>query len=130
MRQQLVKRAIPLLELAYLDPHPRCFAGDAVAIIAPRRHPTAAVAIADKVGLQPRAKPCSVPGAHRDRGDRCALHMARPRRAVRPLPDSSGTVSTRYPDDPMVARSMSSADDIYYLALRDFGTLMVEKMPD
>jgi hypothetical protein len=39
-------------------------------------------------------------------------------------------VSTGSPDDPIVARSMSSADDIYYLALRDFGTLMIEEMPD
>jgi hypothetical protein len=29
-----------------------------------------------------------------------------------------------------VRRSMSSAGDIYYSALRDFGTLMIEKMPD
>jgi hypothetical protein len=60
VREQLVERAISLLELAHLDPHPRCLAGDALAIIAPRRHPTAAVAIADKVNglLALREYPC------------------------------------------------------------------------
>jgi hypothetical protein len=55
------ERAIPLLELTHLDPHPRCPAGGALPIVAPRRHPTTAVAIADKVGLQPaRRARCSV----------------------------------------------------------------------
>jgi hypothetical protein len=30
----------------------------------------------------------------------------------------------------IVARSMSSAGDIYYFALRDFGALMIEKKSD
>jgi hypothetical protein len=51
--QQLVERAIPLLELAHLDPHPRRPTGEALPIIAPRRNKTAAIAIADKIGLQP-----------------------------------------------------------------------------
>jgi hypothetical protein len=52
------------------------------------------------------------------------------RRAVRPLPDSCGAANTGYLDDRIVARSMSSAGGIYYLALRDFGALMIEKMSD
>ena len=52
-REQLIERAIPLLELTRLDPHPRRPAGLALQLVAPCGHPAPAVAIADEVGLQP-----------------------------------------------------------------------------
>ena len=51
--EQLIERAVPLLELTRLDPHPWRPAGLARKIVAPCGQPATAVAIADEVGLQP-----------------------------------------------------------------------------
>jgi len=51
--EQLVERAIPLLQLPRRHPHARRPAGLAFRVVAPRRDPAPAVAITDEVGLQP-----------------------------------------------------------------------------
>ena len=53
VRQQLIERTVPLLELPRRDPHPRRPARLALGVIAPGGHEAAAVAIAHEVGLQP-----------------------------------------------------------------------------
>ena len=52
-RQQLVERAIPLLELAHLDAHPRRPTGLAFRVLAPGGDEAPAAAVADKIALQP-----------------------------------------------------------------------------
>jgi hypothetical protein len=51
--KQLIKRAIPLLELAHLDPHPRRRAGFANVFLAPSRNEAPTHPITDKIALQP-----------------------------------------------------------------------------
>ena len=53
VRQQLIERTVPLLELPRRDPHPRRPARLALGVVAPSRHEAAAVAVAHEVGLQP-----------------------------------------------------------------------------
>ena len=52
-RQQLIERAVPVLELPRRDPHPWRPARLALGVVAPRRQEAAATAIAHEVGLQP-----------------------------------------------------------------------------
>src|SRR5262249_3365713 len=54
--EQLVERAIPLLQLARLHTHPRCLAGFARRVIAPCGDPSAPHG-EDKAGFQPPRKP-------------------------------------------------------------------------
>jgi hypothetical protein len=86
---------------------PRCPAGGALQIIAPRRHPTTAVAIADKVGLKPARQavgksgtlPCSIVavgetcldggGGRRERGSSLRLMVLKPGVGRCPLQASS-----------------------------------------
>jgi hypothetical protein len=51
--EQLIERAVPLLQLTRLDPHSWRPADRTRTIVAPCGQPPAAVAIADEVGLQP-----------------------------------------------------------------------------
>src|SRR5262249_58835211 len=74
--------AIPLLELAHLDPHSRCLAGDALSIIAPRWHPTAAIAIANKVCLQPARQAVLAARCSQSIGDQHQSAVAQRRRSV------------------------------------------------
>src|SRR5215469_3956998 len=55
--EQLVERAVPLLQLARLHAHPRCLAGFARRAIAPCGDPASSLLVADKVGFQPAGKP-------------------------------------------------------------------------
>lgn len=68
-RQQLIERAVPVLELARLDPHPRRPARLPRGVIAPRRHEAAAVAVADEVGLQPARQAMLAPRRRQPIGD-------------------------------------------------------------
>ena len=51
--RSVVERAIPLLQLPPRHAHARCPAGLAFRFVTPRRDPTPAMTITDKVGLQP-----------------------------------------------------------------------------
>src|SRR5215471_10656518 len=55
--QQLIEGAIPLLELALFDLHPRRPARFACGVVTPLRNPSAAVTVAHKIGLQPTREP-------------------------------------------------------------------------
>ena len=60
--KQLVEGPIPLLELAQFDLHPRCATGLTFALVAPLRHPSPAMPVADEVGLQPPRQPMFAAG--------------------------------------------------------------------
>src|SRR5215468_933021 len=51
--QQLINRAVPLLELTHLDTDPRHSTGLALSVFAPSRDESPAAAVTDKVALQP-----------------------------------------------------------------------------
>jgi len=68
-----------LLELSHLDPHPRRPAGLALSILAPRRHPTAAIAIAHEVSLQPARQPVLAARCDQPIGDQHQGAIAQPR---------------------------------------------------
>jgi hypothetical protein len=60
--EQLIERAIPLLELTHLDLHARCAAGLACHLVAPLCHPSPAMTITDEVALQPARQPMLAAG--------------------------------------------------------------------
>ena len=84
--EQLVERAIPLLQLVRLDAHPRCPAGLAFDVVAPCRDETAAAAIADKIVLQPLRQRMLAPWRRQSIGDQHQRPIAQPHRlaAIRP----------------------------------------------
>jgi hypothetical protein len=84
--EQLVERAIPLLQLPRSDPHPRRQAGLAFGVVAPCRDETAAAAVADKIVLQPLRQRMFASWRRQSIGDQHQRTIAQPHRvaAIRP----------------------------------------------
>ena len=55
--KQLIERAVPPLQLARLNAHPRCLASFALRVIAPCWDPASSLLVADKDGFQPSGEP-------------------------------------------------------------------------
>ena len=73
---QLVERAIPLLQLPPRHAHARCPAGLAFRFVTPRRDPTPAMTITDKVGLQPLRQRMLATGARQAIGNQHQCPLA------------------------------------------------------
>src|SRR5712672_3692986 len=77
--EQLIERAVPLLQLSCLNPHPWGSAHLPFAVVTPSGYPLPAIAVADEVGLQPACQPMFARRCSKPIGNQHQRAITRPR---------------------------------------------------